>query len=68
MTAAEKEVFKQKMANVSISLLLKMGPVLATEGELRQTASRTASRQCVEANGVVAVASNDGKRTNDGVF
>ena len=41
-----------------------MGPVIATEGELRQTASRTASRQCVEANGAGAVASNDGKQTN----
>ena len=45
-----------------------MGPVLATEGELRQTANLTASQQCVEANGTGAVASNDGKRTNDGVF
>ncbi len=41
-----------------------MGPVLATEGELRQTASRTASRQCVKANGAGAVASDDGKQTN----
>jgi hypothetical protein len=44
-----------------------MGPVLATEGELRQTVTNTASWQCVEANGARA-ASNDGKRTNDGVF
>jgi hypothetical protein len=56
------------VTNVSISLRLEMGPVHATKGELRQTASRTASRQCVEANGAGAVASNDGKRTNDGVF
>ncbi len=41
-----------------------MGPVLATEGELRQTASRTKSRQCVKANGAGAVASDDGKQTN----
>jgi hypothetical protein len=41
-----------------------MGPVLATEGELSQTASCTASRQCVEANGARAVVSNDGKQTN----
>ena len=52
------------VTNVTISLRLKMGPVLATEGELRQTASRTASRQCVEANGAGAVASDDGKQTN----
>ena len=45
-----------------------MGPVLAAEGKLRQTASRTASRQCVEANGMGAVAYNDGKQTNDGIF
>ena len=45
-----------------------MGPVLATEGELRQTATNTTSWQCLEANGVGAVASNDGKWTNDGVF
>ena len=45
-----------------------MGPVLATEGELRQTATNTASWQCVEANGTWAVATNDGKQTNDGVF
>ena len=54
--------------NVTNSLRLKMGEVLATKGELRQTASRTASQQCVEANGVGAVASNDGKWTNDGIF
>jgi hypothetical protein len=43
-----------------------MRPVLATEGELHQTASRAASQQCVEANSAGAVASNDGKQTNDG--
>ncbi len=43
-----------------------MGPVLATEGELRQTATYTEGRQCVEANGAGAGASNDGKGTNDG--
>jgi hypothetical protein len=52
--------------NVSILLCLKMGPVLATEGELRQTATHTASRQCVEANGARAGASDDGKGTNNG--
>ena len=41
-----------------------MGPVLATEGELCQTVSRTASRQCVEDNGAGTVASNDGKQTD----
>ena len=56
------------VTNVTISLRLKMGPVLATEGELRQTASHTASQQCVEANGAGAVASNDGKQMSDGVF
>ncbi len=43
-----------------------MGPVLATEGELRQTATHTASRQCVEANGAGTGASDDGKGTNNG--
>ncbi len=43
-----------------------MGLVLATEGELRQTATYTASRQCVEANGAGAGVSDDGKGTNDG--
>ncbi len=47
---------------------LKMGPVLATEGELRQTATHTASRQCVEANGAGAGASNNGKQTNNRVI
>ncbi len=40
-----------------------MSPMLVTEGELRQTATHTASRQCVEANGAGAGASD---RTNDG--
>ena len=39
-----------------------MGPVLATEGELRQTGTNTMLQQCVKANGAGAVASNDGKR------
>ncbi len=43
-----------------------MSPMLVTEGELRQTATHTASRQCVEANGAGAGASDDGKGTNDG--
>ncbi len=43
-----------------------MGLVLATEGKLRQTATHTASRQCVEDNGVRVGASNDGKQTNNG--
>ena len=45
-----------------------MSPVLATEGELRQTATHTTSRQCVEANGAGAGSSNDGKRLSDGVI
>ena len=49
-------------------LVLKMGPALAKEGEFYQTASRTANRQCVEANGAGAGASNDKKQTNDGVI
>jgi hypothetical protein len=43
-----------------------MGLVLATEGELRQTATPTASQQCVEAYGAGAGASDDGKGTNNG--
>jgi hypothetical protein len=42
-----------------------MNPMLITEGELCQTATHTASRQCVEANGAGAGASDDGKGTND---
>jgi hypothetical protein len=59
-----------EVTKVTILLRLKMGPVLATEGELHQTASRTASRQCVEANGagVGAGTSNDEKQMNDGVI
>jgi hypothetical protein len=44
-----------------------MGPVLATEGNLHQTATHTASRQCVEDNGAGAGVSDDGKGTNNGV-
>jgi hypothetical protein len=43
-----------------------MGPVLATEGKLCQTATYTASRQCVEANGAKAGALENGKGTNNG--
>ncbi len=43
-----------------------MSPMLVTEGELRQTATHIASRQCVEANGAGAGASDNGKGTNDG--
>ena len=45
-----------------------MGPVLATEGKLRQIATHTMSRQCVKANGAGAGSSNDGKRLSDGVI
>ena len=45
-----------------------MGPMLATEGELRQTATLTASRLCVEANGAGAAEFTNGKQTNDGVI
>ena len=45
-----------------------MGLMLATEGELRQTATLTASRQCVKANGAGAGAFNNGKQANDGVI
>jgi hypothetical protein len=41
---------------------------MEAQSEFPQTTSRTASRQCVKANGAVAVASNDGKQTNDEVF
>ena len=56
------------VTNVSFSLCIKMGLVLATEVKVRQTATNTVSWQCVEANGVGVVASNDGKQTNGGVF
>jgi hypothetical protein len=54
------------VTNVTILLRLKMGPVLATEGEFRQTTTHTASQQCVEANGAGAGASDNGKGTNNG--
>ncbi len=43
-----------------------MSPMLVTEGELRQTATQTASRQGVEANGAGVGAPDDGKGMNDG--
>ena len=45
-----------------------MVPVLATEGELRQTETCARCRQCVEANGAGVGALNDGKWTNDGAI
>ena len=77
--SAQQQTFKNRVgrwksrrdavvANVSFSLRVKMGPVLATEGELRQTATNTAADSVsrLMVRGQVAV--NDGKRTNDGVF
>ncbi len=46
----------------------EMSPMLVTEGELRRTATHTASQQCVEANGAGAGVSDDGKGTNDGAI
>jgi hypothetical protein len=43
-----------------------MSLMLVTEGELRQTVTHTASRQCVEANGARAGVLDDEKGTNDG--
>ena len=43
-----------------------MGLVLATEGGSHQTVTYIPSRQCVEANGAGAGASDDGKGTNNG--
>jgi hypothetical protein len=40
--------------------------MLVIEGELRQTATYTASRQRVEANGAGAGALDNGKGMNDG--
>jgi hypothetical protein len=45
-----------------------MVPVLATEGELRQTKTCACCQQCVEANGAGAGAFMDGKRSNDGAI
>ena len=55
-------------SNFSISSRAKMGPVLATEGELCQTETCAPCRQCVEANGAEAGAFNVGKWTNDGAI
>jgi predicted nucleic acid binding AN1-type Zn finger protein len=54
--------------NVSISSSSKMVPVLATEGELRQTETCARCRQCVEATGAGAGAFIDGKWSNDGAI
>ena len=56
------------VTNVSILRHLKMGPVLATEGESRQTKMYTHCRWCVKANGAGVRASNDWKWTNDGAI
>jgi hypothetical protein len=45
-----------------------MGPVLATEGKLRQNETCTCCRWCGEGNGAGEGASDDGKRMNDGAF
>jgi hypothetical protein len=45
-----------------------MVPVLATEGELRQTETCARCRQCVEATGAGAGAFIDGKWSNDGAI
>ena len=45
-----------------------MGPVLATEGESRQTETCARCGQCVEANGAGSGAFIDGKWTNDGAI
>jgi hypothetical protein len=45
-----------------------MSPMLITEGKLRQIATHTASRQCVEANGAGAGVLDDGKGVNDGAI
>ncbi len=57
-----------EFSNVSILSCSKMGPVLATEGELRQTKTCTRCQQCVDANGAGAGAFNDGKWTTDGAI
>jgi hypothetical protein len=57
-----------KFSNVSILSCSKMGPVLATEGKLRQTETCACCRQCVEANDAGAGAFNDRKWTNDGAI
>jgi hypothetical protein len=57
-----------KFSNVSISSCSKMGPVLATEGKLRQTEMCACCRQCVEANGAGTGAFNVGKWTIDGAI
>jgi hypothetical protein len=57
-----------EFSNVSFLSRSKMGPVLATEEELRQTKTCARCRQCVEANGAGTGAFNDGKWTNDGAI
>ena len=54
--------------NVSILACSKMVPVLATEGELRQTKKCARCQWCVETNGAGAGAFIDGKWSNDGMI
>ncbi len=54
--------------NVSILARSKMVPVLATEGELRQSEACARCRWCVETIGAGAGAFNDGKWSNDGAI
>jgi hypothetical protein len=58
------------VTKLTISGHLKMGPVLATEGELHQTKRNTHCQWCVEGNGAGAGApsNKDRKRTKDGAF
>jgi hypothetical protein len=51
-------------AKFSISWPLKMGPVLITEGDSRQTKTYTPSPQCIKANGAGAGASDNVKWTD----
>ncbi len=51
---------------LTISRHLKMGPVLASPGELHQTKRCTHCQWCVEGNGAWAGALDNGKQTNDG--
>jgi hypothetical protein len=45
-----------------------MGLVLATEGELCQTATHVTSQECVEGIGAGAGVSNNAKQMNDGII
>jgi hypothetical protein len=59
-------VTRHQRNKVNNFVALKMGPVLATEGELHHTKTHYHCRWCVKGNDARAGVSNDRKRINNG--